>query len=313
VKVSLIQLEYLVAVDTYRNFSTAAEKCFVSQPTLSMQIQKAETDLGIKIFDRSKHPVMPTEVGEQLILQARKIINESIVFEEIISNQKNTLEGELSIAVIPTLAPYLIPLFLQNFLRKYPGVHLTLNESTTDVIVEQLKKGILNAGVLVTPLNDTAIKEDPMFYEEFVVYASKSNVLHKKNYVLAHDIDVRKLWLLQEGHCFRSQILNICELRKATLEEKPFLYEAGSIDTLKKMVDLDNGITILPELATLDLSQKQRKLVHYFKTPAPVREVSLVTHRNFIKRRMIDALKEEIISIVPAKMMLPKNKRVIDI
>jgi LysR family hydrogen peroxide-inducible transcriptional activator len=192
-------------------------------------------------------------------------------------------------------------------------VHLTLNESTTDVIVEQLKKGILNAGVLVTPLNDTAIKEDPMFYEEFVVYASKSNVLHKKNYVLAHDIDVRKLWLLQEGHCFRSQILNICELRKATLEEKPFLYEAGSIDTLKKMVDLDNGITILPELATLDLSQKQRKLVHYFKTPAPVREVSLVTHRNFIKRRMIDALKEEIISIVPAKMMLPKNKRVIDI
>lgn len=312
-KVTLTQLEYLVAVDTYRHFSTAAEKCFVSQPTLSMQIQKAEEDLGVKIFDRSKQPVVPTEVGEQLIAQARKILSESLALEEIISHQRNTIDGELQMAIIPTLAPYLIPLFLPSFLKKYPKIHLTLSELTTDVLIEQLKKGLIDVGILVTPLNDPAIREDPMFYEEFVVYASRSNALHKKTYVLADDIDVKKLWLLQEGHCFRSQILNLCELRKATREERPFLYEAGSIDTLRKMVELDNGITILPELSTLDLTTKQKNLIHHFKSPAPVREVSLVTHRNFLKKRLIDALRQEIISFIPSKMIQSKNKRIVEI
>lgn len=312
-RITLTQLEYLVAVDTYPHFSTAAEKCFVSQPTLSMQIQKAEEDLGVKIFDRSKQPVVPTEIGEKLLAQARKIIHESVTLEEIVAQETNALNGELKMAIIPTVAPYLIPLFLQNFFKKHPGIHLTLNEWTTDVIVEQLKRGQIDVGILVTPLDDPSIKEDPLFYEEFVVYASKANALHKKNYVLADDIDVKKLWLLQEGHCFRSQILNLCELRQATREEKPYQYEAGSIDTLRKMVEIDHGVTILPELATLDLSVKQKTLIHHFRAPAPVREVSIVTHRNFVKRRLIDALKAEILSIIPPAMIRSKNKKVIDI
>ncbi|MGE0771467.1 MAG: LysR substrate-binding domain-containing protein [Cyclobacteriaceae bacterium] len=312
-KITLTQLEYLIAVDTYRHFSTAAEKCFVSQPTLSMQIQKAEEDLGVKVFDRSKQPVVPTEIGEKLLAQARKIIHESVTLQEIVAQETNALNGELKMAIIPTVAPYLIPLFLQKFFEKQPGIHLTLNEWTTDVIVEQLKRGQIDVGILVTPLHDVSIKEDPLFYEEFVVYASKSNALHKKNFVLADDIDVKKLWLLQEGHCFRSQILNLCELRQATREEKPYQYEAGSIDTLRKMVEIDQGVTILPELATLDLTVKQKALIHHFRAPAPVREVSIVTHRNFVKRRLIDALKAEILSIIPPAMIRPKNKKVIDI
>lgn len=311
--ITLTQLDYIIALDTYRHFSTAAEKCFVSQPTLSMQIQKAEEELGVMIFDRSKQPVVPTQVGEELIKQARKILHEKEVLEEIVVNQQTTLEGELKIAIIPTLAPYLIPLFLHNFFKKYPKIQLRVAEYTTDLLIENLKKGTIDVGVLVTPLNDSSIKEEPLFYEEFVAYVSKSNALSKKTYVLANDIDVKKLWLLEEGHCFRSQILNLCELRKATRQEKSFQYEAGSIETLRKMVELDNGITILPELATRDLTAKQKLLIHHFKAPAPVREVSLVTHRNYIKKRLIDVLREEILATIPDEMHNLKNKRIVEI
>lgn len=311
--ISLTQLEYIVAVDTYRHFSTAAQKCFVSQPTLSMQIQKAEEELGVIIFDRSKQPVVPTEIGTNIIEQARKVLHEKRVLAEIIASQRDSLEGELKMAIIPTLAPYLIPLFLHRFFKKYPKIHLTVEEQTTDTLVENLKKNTIDLGVLVTPLNDQAIKEEPLFYEEFMVYVSKSNALSKKTYVLADDIDVKKLWLLEEGHCFRSQILNLCELRKATRQEKPFQYEAGSIDTLRKMVELDDGITILPELATKDLTTKQKNLIHRFKGQAPVREVSLVTHRSYIKRRLIEALKVEILSTIPESMHSAKNKRIVEI
>ena len=311
--ISLVQLEYIVAVDTYRHFSTAAEKCHVSQPTLSMQIQKAEEELGVRIFDRSKQPVVPTETGGELIRQARKVLHEKGYLEEIIQAKKNSFEGELKIAIIPTLAPYLIPLFLRNFSKKYPKIQLRVTELTTDVIIEALKKGTADVGILVTPLHDPSIQEAPMFYEEFVAYVSRANALSKKAYVLAHDIDVKKLWLLEEGHCFRSQILNLCQLRKATREEKPVQYEVGSIDTLRKMVELDDGITILPELATRDLAPKQKLLIHHFRPPAPVREVSLVTHRNYLKKRLITALRQEVLATVPKNMYRPKNKRIVEI
>ncbi len=311
--ITLTQLEYLVAVDTYRHFSTAASKCFISQPTLSMQIQKAEKEMGIVIFDRSKQPVVPTQSGEALIRQARRILHEKEVLKELISAQKDTIEGDLKLGILPTLAPYLLPLFLPRFLSAYPKVQLKVTELTTDILVDSLKKGTLDVGVLVTPLNDLSIKEEVLFYEDFVVYVSKSNALSKKTYVLANDIDVKKLWLLEEGHCFRSQVLNLCALQKASRQEKSFQYEAGSIETLRKMVELDNGVTILPELATLDLTAKQKRLIHRFKSPAPTREVSLVTHRNYIKKRLIDLLKEEIRSILPSPMQNRKHRQIIEV
>ena len=310
---TLVQLEYIVAVDTYRHFSTAAGYCFVTQPTLSMQVQKLEEELGLKIFDRSKQPVIPTEAGRELIDQARKILSEASVIGEIVQAKKGVLTGELRIGIIPTLAPYLLPLFIQGFTGKYPQIKLVVGEMTTESVVARLREGRIDVGILVTPLQENGIREHVLFYEELLVYVSRKNAAYKKHYMLAQDIDPNKLWLLEEGHCFRSQIVRLCELRKASREGSHFDYEAGSLETLRRMVELNDGITILPELAATDLSKRQMELIRHFKRPAPMREVSLVVHRDFVKQRLVQALKQEIIRAVPEKVRQNKNLNVVPI
>lgn len=304
---TLTQLDYIIAVDTHRHFAAAANACFVTQPTLSMQVQKLEEELGVKIFDRSKQPVLPTENGLAIIEQARRIIAERDHLTELIETKKGVINGELKIGIIPTLAPYLLPLFIQSFTTRNPHIQLQIHELTTDLIIARLKDGRIDVGILVTPLHENGISEIPLFYEEMVAYVSKTNTAYKKTFVLPKDIDPSKLWLLEEGHCFRSQIMNLCELRSISNEQNHFAYEAGSLETLKKMVDLYDGITVLPELATLDLTTKQLQQIRHFKHPAPVREVSLAIHRNFVKRRLIDVLKQEITNCIPAK--IKKNKK----
>lgn len=304
---TLVQMEYIIAVDTHRHFANAAAACFVTQPTLSMQIQKLEEELGVKIFDRSKQPVLPTEAGSTIIEQARKVIAERNMLIEMIDAKKGIVNGELRVGIIPTLAPYLLPLFIQSFTKKFPHVRLHVTELTTEYIISRLRDGRIDVGILVTPLMESGIKEYPLFYEEMLAYVSKANTAFKKTYMLTKDIDPDKLWLLEEGHCFRSQILNLCELRKNSISGSHFEYEAGSVETLRRMVDLYDGITILPELATLEMSAKQQQHIRYFKPPAPVREVSLVVHRTFVKRRLVEALKQQIVLSIPEK--IKKNKK----
>lgn len=308
---TLIQLEYIVSLDNHRHFGQAAEKCFVTQPTLSMQIQKLEEELGIKIFDRTKQPVIPTEIGTGIIAQARNILREAGMIRQLIMDQQDTLSGELRIGIIPTLAPYLLPSLYKSMRHKYPQLNLIIKESITEEVIHELKNNRLDCSIVVTPLNDPSIKEDVLFYEELFVYVSKKNALSSKKYVLASDIDPNLLWLLEEGHCFRSQILNLCELRKSS--DFHFKYETGSIETLKRMVDKSDGLTILPELAVMEFSSNQRQLVKRLKQPSPAREVSLVTHRDHLKTRLIKTLKEEILRIVPVSMQKLNNKRVLDI
>ena len=307
------QLEYVVAVDNTRHFAKAAAQCFVTQPTLSMQVQKLEEELGVKIFDRSKQPVLPTEAGFAIISQARNIIAETKALQEIVQVQKGIVAGRLSVGIIPTLAPYLLPLFISSFTKNYPHVKLVVNELTTDLIISKLREGKIDAGILVTPLQETGIKEDPLFYEELVTYVSKSNMAYKKTYVLPADIDPGKLWLLEEGHCFRSQIVNLCELRKKSQEGSHFEYEAGSIETLIRLVETNDGITIIPELATLNMSNRQQNQLRYFKAPAPVREISIATHRNQLKRRIIEALKKEILEALPEKIEKNKKRKIVPV
>lgn len=310
---TFVQLEYIIAVDTWRHFATAAEHCFVTQPTLSMQIQKLEEELDVKIFDRSKQPVVPTETGAEIIEQARNILAQKNHLLETVQNKKGILTGELRIGIIPTLAPYLLPLFIQPFAKKYPLVKLVVHEMMTELIISRLREGKIDAGILVTPLQETGIKEFVLFYEEMMAYVSKKNEVYEKTYVLPQDIDPHKLWLLEEGHCFRSQIVNLCELRKISKEGSHFDYEAGSIETLRRMVELNDGITIIPELATLDMPPKQTQLIRHFKKPAPMREVSLVVHRNFVKKKLIDVLREEILLTVPEKIKKNKTNNVIPV
>jgi LysR family hydrogen peroxide-inducible transcriptional activator len=310
---TITQLEYIVAVDTYRSFVLAAEKCFVTQPTLSMQVQKLEDTLGIKIFDRSKQPVVPTEIGIEIITQARVMLSESEKIKEIISDRQKELSGELRVGIIPTVSPYILPKIIHGFIEKYPQVKLIVWEQTTEEIIQQLKLGMLDCGILSTPLHESNLTEIPVFYENFVAYVSKNSRLSKKKNIVPDDIDMEEIWILNEGHCMREQVLNICQRRKSTKGFQHFEYNTGSVETLKRMVDQNNGATILPELALSELSDKQLDKVRYFKSPEPAREVSIVIQRNFLKRRMIEALKAEILEFVPKRMKSKKKKEVMDI
>ncbi|MEL6866259.1 MAG: LysR substrate-binding domain-containing protein [Bacteroidota bacterium] len=291
---NLQQLEYIVAVDEHRHFGKAAKSCQVTQPTLSMMIQKLEVELDTKIFDRSKKPVIPTEVGLLVIAQARKICKDLSNIHEIVNQQKETIQGSLNLGIIPTLAPYLLPLFIKRFIEKYPKIRLKISEHTTEVIMQYLKSGKLDVGLMATPLGDSSLKENPLFYEKFLIYTNNE---YEKEFLLPEDIDPKQLWLLEEGHCFRTQIANLCELRKQV--NLPLQYETGSIETLIKLVDHQYGITILPELAGHSLAQSRKYKLKSFKSPAPVRQISLVTHRDFVKRRLIIALQEEIMAGIP--------------
>ncbi|ACU06411.1 hydrogen peroxide-inducible genes activator [Pedobacter heparinus] len=309
---TLVQLEYIVAVDTYRSFVGAAEKCFVTQPTLSMQVQKLEEMLNVKIFDRSKQPVIPTEIGTQIIEQARLVLQESLKIKEIISNQQQEVSGELKVGIIPTVAPYLLPKVIAAMMEKFPDLKLLIWEYTTEDIIHHLKTGVLDCGILATPLVDAVIEEVPLYYENFVTYISKNSKLYKKRTIDANDLEDENIWLLNEGHCMRSQVLNICRSTKHN-RLQGLTYNTGSVETLIRMVDRNNGATLLPELALEELSSRQLSKVRHFKSPEPVREISLVTHKNFIKKRMLNALKEEILAVVPKAMRQKKKRDVVGI
>jgi len=309
---TLVQLEYIVALDTYRSFGVAAEKCFVTQPTMSMQVQKLEDELGVKLFDRSKQPITPTEIGIEILEQARNILKESYKLKELISNQKSVVSGELRIGIIPTMAPYLMPKVISAFMDKYPDVQLVIWEYMTDQIIHELKNGLLDCGILSTPLDDKSLQESPLFYESFVAYLSKSSPLINKKNIQSSDINLDDIWLLNEGHCMRNQILNICK-RKKSDDLKPFEYNTDSVETLKRMVEMNNGMTLLPELSISDFSVKQLDRVRYFKSPEPTREISVVTHRNFLKRKLIMALEKEILDAIPKRMRNKKKKEILEI
>jgi LysR family transcriptional regulator, hydrogen peroxide-inducible genes activator len=308
---TITQLEYIVAVDTFRHFGLAAEHCYVTQPTLSMQLQKLEDALGVKLFDRTKQPVIPTSIGVRVIAQARQILREAGKIQELINEEKNITTGEIKIGIIPTLAPYLLPTLFKRTREKYPQLNLIIKETITEEIIHELKQNRLDCGLVVTPLKDVSINESPLFYEELYIYVSKKNALYNKQYVLVDDIDPDQLWLLEEGHCFRSQVLNLCELKRSA--DFHFNYATGNIETLKRMVDKTNGITILPELAVAEFSKTQMKLVKQLKEPRPAREVSLVTHRDHVKTKLIQTLKQEVLQIIPKPMQQLRGKKVVEI
>src|SRR5690606_17310275 len=290
------------------SFVLAAEKSFVTQPTLSMQIQKLEKSLGARIFDRSKQPVVATDIGAVIINQARNVLKERDKIKELISETQDELGGEIRIGVIPTLAPYLLPKILGTFMEKYPKMKLHIWESTTTKVINELKLGLLDCGILSTPLDDSELIESPLFYESFVAYISADSTLSKSKTVDAADLLNERLWLLNEGHCMRNQVLNICQKRRMLNPEQTLEYNTGSVETLKRMVDMNSGVTILPELSIMDFNEDDLENVRYFKSPEPVREISLVTTQNFLKKKAISFLTKEILAVVPDKFKSSKRK-----
>jgi LysR family transcriptional regulator, hydrogen peroxide-inducible genes activator len=302
---NLQQLEYIIAVDTHRHFEKAAQHCFVTQATLSMMIKKLEQELDVVLFDRSRQPVVPTEAGRVIIEQARKVLKETEQLKQLSLQAKAGSQGSLKIGIIPTLAPYLLPLFLTEFLRKYPSVKLKIIEQTTEHLLQLLETDKLDVGIMATPLMEKGFTETHLFYEAFQVYVADGAGRLKKKYLMAEDIDVNKLWLLEEGHCLRSQALNLCEIQKQQALAHHLDYETGSMESLLKITDMNGGITIVPHLATIHFSKEQKEKLRHFKPPVPAREISLVTYRHFVKKRLLQVLEKEIVQAV--KGHLPRK------
>lgn len=293
---TISQLNYIIALDTYKNFVAAAEYCHISQPALSMQIQKLESDLGVKIFDRSSTPVQTTPLGKKIIKQAKITLSEAKKINEIIFNEINELEGELTIGIIPTLAPYLLPLFLKQFLDEFPKLKLTIKELTTEKMIETLNNDDLDIGIMATPLNNPELSETLLFYEELLLYVSSNSKLNDNKIAQIKDINPEDLWLLEEGHCLRSQIIKLCELKKSSSYPE---FKAGSLETLIRIVDKYQGITVLPKLATVDFSESKQNHILEFENPKPYREISLVCSNNYPRKKIIERLKESILSNLP--------------
>jgi len=310
--ITLTQLEYIVAVDTYRHFGKAAEHCFITQPTLSMQIKKLEEDLEIIIFDRSKQPLIPTDVGSRVIEQARVVLKQSEEINNIVKDHKNQVSGMLRIGIIPTLAPYLLPVFIGRYKKKYPNIFIKVVEQTTENIIRLLHKDMIDVGILVTPLKEEKINEKPVFYEEMMIYANAGHPLHSKKEITLKDIATPEIWLLSDGHCFRDQVVNLCSFLGTTDSELPFHFEAGSLETLMNIVDREGGITLIPELAKEGMASQRSENVLSFTSFKPLREVSLVYSRHFAKHKLINLLWREIKEAIPAGLKDAERGKIVE-
>ena len=265
--ISLTQLEYVLAIDSYRHFAKAAEACLVTQPTLSMQLKKLEEELKLEIFDRSKQPIIPTDAGREIIEQARIALREAKKIEQLAKYYDDSLDGDLTIGIIPTLAPYLLPYFLGDFIKNYKKIKLVIHELTTEEIIFKLNKDELDVAILATPLHESNIMEEPLFYEEIKIYAHYNHPLTKKKNLEHKDILRDDIWMLSKGNCFRNQVINICT--NSSYKNNHLQYESSSIETLKKMVEIEGGFTLLPELAVLELQNKKINQIAEFKKPKP--------------------------------------------
>jgi LysR family transcriptional regulator, hydrogen peroxide-inducible genes activator len=294
---TITQLKYVLAVAEHKNFTLAADKCFVTQPTLSMQIQKIEDELSIQIFDRTKKPIQLTDIGQKIVNQAKNIVNEADRIQDIVEQQKGFVGGEFRLGIIPTIMPTLLPMFLSNFIKKYPKVKLIIEELNTDEIITKLNNGHLDAAIAATPLLEEKIKEIVLYFEPFVAYIPESHQHYQKQEIEVADLNLDEILLLQDGHCFRDGILNLCK-NNIRNEINHFQIESGSFETLIKLADEGLGTTLLPFLHTLDLKDSDKKKLRHFKEPKPAREVSLIFPKSELKIHIIDALRSTIAGVI---------------
>jgi LysR family hydrogen peroxide-inducible transcriptional activator len=304
------QLEYVIAVDRLQHFVHAAEACYVTQPTLSMMIRKLEEELDVLIFDRSDVPVQTTLIGRMIVEQAKVTLKQLNKIKEIVENEKQLLTGTFVLGVIPTIAPYLVPELLRNKEMKCKELTLVLKENITANIISDILEGRLDGGLVASPLNHPDLVEYPIYYEKFYAYVHPSDSLHKDKKIDLDSIEIQNVWLLQSVHCFRGQIERLCRMKEADFRDHQHVrYEAGNINTLINVVDLNSGFTIIPEMAAMALSEDQQDNLREFKGNPAVREVSLVVHKEYIRRAMLNKIQEIIADAVPKSMKNPELKQ----
>jgi len=294
---TITQLQYVLAVAEYKNFTLAAQKSFVTQPTLSMQVQKLEDELDVLIFDRSKKPIAVTDVGEKIVTQAKNIVNEASRITDIVDQEKGFIGGDFTLGIIPTIMPTLLPMFLKSFIKKYPKVNLIIKEQNTESLIRNIQDGHIDAAIAATPLEIEFIKERPLYYEPFVGYVPRNHRLRGYKNLNPEDLDISDVLLLQDGHCFRDGVINLCKAPK-DISKEHFQLQSGSFETLVNLADEDMGMTLLPFLNTLVLDDTKKENLKYFDNPTPAREVSLIYHKNELKIQITEALRDVISAIV---------------
>lgn len=295
---TLQQLEYIVALDVHRNFVKASNAAFVTQPTLSMQVKKLEEEIGFQIFDRSKKPLSPTRLGISFLDKARHIIREIKELKAMVNKETEMLSGEYKMGIIPTIAPYLVPLFLPEFTSKYPEIRMNILEMQSEDMIQAVKNDLLDVGIMATPTGEKQIREVPLYNEPFMGYFPEGHSLLDKEVIHPGELDLEDFLLLDEGHCFRNQSLHLCQTNaKKPQKEKSIEFRTGSIETLKELVKKGMGYTLIPELSfnhDKDINNLKR-----FAVPEPSREVSIVVHQSFAREKLIEIFKEAILKNIP--------------
>lgn len=296
------QLEYLIAVDKFKHFGKAAQACFITQPTLSAMIQKFEEELDVKVFDRTTHPIRTTDVGVQIIEQAKKVIDSINELRNKADLLNNVLGGKINLGIIPTVSTYILPAEIFDFLKKNPKIEMNVKEITTENVIKGLKSGELDAGIIATPYDAASeFYQEFLFNEELMIYTSDPKY-KKDTYVIPEELDVDKVWLLEEGNCLRTQFENICKLKENSMKPKNLEFVSSNINTLIQMVDKVGGISIIPELAQSQLSKEQNAKIVRFRKPFPFREISIIYYKPTYKQKIIDELSESIRKSVEGKL-----------
>ena len=299
---TLQQLEYILAVARYGHFGRAAEACNVTQPTLSAMIGKLEEEIGAKLFDRNRQPICPTPVGERVVQQAREVLEQANSIKDIVLEEKQSLGGVFRVGILPTIAPYLLPRFFPQMMKKYPTLDIRVREMKTYQIKDALLQGDIDAGILATIEGLEEYEQTSLFYEKYIGYVSREDALFKKEVIRTADVaSSRELWLLDEGHCFRDQMVRFCQMKSSQTSQ--LAYNLGSMETFMRMVESGMGITFIPELAEMQLSEPQKELVRPFAIPIPTRELILITNKNFIRKTLLDTVVKEIKASVPKAML----------
>ena len=298
---TLQQLEYILAVNQFRHFAKAAEYCRVTQPTLSAMIQKLEEELDTRIFDRSQQPVCPTPVGIHIIEQAQNILVQANRIKNIIEEEKHSLTGTFKLGILPTVAPYLLPRFFPQLMKKYPNLDIRVVEMKTNDIKKALQTGEIDAGIVASLAGMEELQQTPLFYEQFFAYVSREDALFNNEVIRTSDLNGEQLWLLDEGHCFRDQLVRFCQMKSARASQ--LAYHLGSMETFMRMVESGKGVTFIPELAVLQLGNAQKELVRSFAIPCPTRQVVLLTNKNFIRHTLLEVLVKKIKLSVPKEML----------
>jgi len=303
INMTLQQLQYVVALDTHRHFVKAAEHCHVAQPTLTLQLRKLEEELSTVLFDRSRQPLEPTPFGRVFVSRARDLLHQADELRAMARDERESMQGTFRLGVIPTLSPNLLPLFVADFLSRHAQTRLSIEELQSQAIIDRLNHKELDFGIFATPLGEKDLREIPLFYEPFLIYASEDHPLLAQGTAEVNELKAEGLWLLRKGHCFRNQTLNICNFDREG-PTRSLIMEGGSIETLKRMIDRVSGYTLIPELS---YQPQDEPHIARFREPQPVREISLVVHKHYTRERLLSELRDSIVSSIPASFRTSGN------